>query len=64
VLDTTEVNPRYETPGSDAQVAGEAFVEAAKSKPGKFILIIVWAIRMTSWFYSFVFLYFQAARNV
>ena len=44
VLDTTEVNPRYETPGSDAQVAGEAFVEAAKSKPGKSILIIVWAI--------------------
>ena len=37
VLDTTEVNPRYETPGSDAQVAGEAFVESAKSKPGKFI---------------------------
>ena len=37
MLDTTEVNPRYETPGSDAQVAGEAFVESAKSKPGKFI---------------------------
>ena len=53
VLDTTEVNPRYETPGSDAQVAGAAFVESAKSKPGKFILIIVWANIMT---YGFIYL--------
>ena len=54
MLDTTEVNPRYETPGSDAQVAGEAFVEEAKSKPGKFILTIVWTIRMTSWLILFI----------
>jgi len=34
VLDTTEVNPRYETPGSEAQALGEAYVKSAKSEPG------------------------------
>ena len=31
VLDTTEVNPRYEQPGSEAQAYGEAYVRNAKS---------------------------------
>lgn len=34
VLDTTEVNPRYETPGSEAQALGEAYVRGAKSEAG------------------------------
>ena len=32
VLDTTEVNPRYLEPGSEAQAAGEKFVREAKAK--------------------------------
>ena len=31
VLDTTDVNPRYATPGSEAQLAGEAYVRDAKA---------------------------------